>query len=200
MPGYRFNLGPESSGGRRDHVVGSGAVEHVMPVNRGNRLGVFRVPRPGWRARPCTGSLASAAERRARSRLHSRFSRKPANHSRRDRPYPQTLPAYRLSSPYARAPLRRRAASFALALAINLGLLLLLIELGVVAAPQPHSRTLTVDLMPESRSASADRDTRMRSSRTCERRPGAQAAADHHPVQADDRAAAPEYEPSRGSR
>jgi protein TonB len=68
------------------------------------------------------------------------------------------LPAYRLSSPFDRAPLRRRASSFALALAINLGLLLLLIELGVVTAPQQQqrSRALTVDLLPESRSASAD--------------------------------------------
>jgi len=65
------------------------------------------------------------------------------------------LPAYRLSSPLDRAPLRRRASSFALALAINVGLLLLLIELGVVTAPQQQrSRALTVDLLPESRSAS----------------------------------------------
>jgi len=42
-----------------------------------------------------------------------------------------------------------------LALAINVGLLLLLIELGVVTAPQQQrSRALTVDLLPESRSAS----------------------------------------------
>jgi len=65
------------------------------------------------------------------------------------------LPAYRLSTPLDRAPLRRRASSFALALAINVGLLLLLIELGVVTAPQQQrSRALTVDLLPESRSAS----------------------------------------------
>ena len=65
------------------------------------------------------------------------------------------MPAYRLSSPLDRAPLRRRASSFALALAINVGLLLLLIELGVVTAPQQQrSRALTVDLLPESRSAS----------------------------------------------
>ena len=71
------------------------------------------------------------------------------------------MPAYRLSSPYDRAPLRRRLSSFALALAINLGLLLLLIELGVVTAPpQQRSSTLTVDLMPESRSASADQTTK----------------------------------------
>jgi len=67
------------------------------------------------------------------------------------------LPAYRLSSPYARAPLKRRVTSFALALAINIGLLLLLIQLGVVTLPtKPSSSTLTVDLMPESRSASAE--------------------------------------------
>jgi len=47
--------------------------------------------------------------------------------------------------------------SFALALAINIGLLLLLIQLGVVTLPtRPPSSTLTVDLMPESRSASAE--------------------------------------------
>lgn len=67
------------------------------------------------------------------------------------------MPAYRLSSPYARAPLKRRVTSFALALAINIGLLLLLIQLGVVTLPtKPSSSTLTVDLMPESRSASAE--------------------------------------------
>jgi len=47
--------------------------------------------------------------------------------------------------------------SFALALAINIGLLLLLIQLGVVTLPtKPSSSALTVDLMPESRSASAE--------------------------------------------
>jgi len=67
------------------------------------------------------------------------------------------LPAYRLPSPYDRAPLRRRATSFALALAINLALLLLLIGLGVVTPPtKPRSSALTVDLLPESRSASAE--------------------------------------------
>lgn len=66
------------------------------------------------------------------------------------------MPAYRLSSPYDRAPLRRRLSSLALAVAINLALLLLLIGLGVVAPPdKQRSSALTVDLMPESRSASA---------------------------------------------
>ena len=47
--------------------------------------------------------------------------------------------------------------SFALALAINLGLLLLLIGLGVVVPPtKQRPGTVTVDLLPESRSASAD--------------------------------------------
>ena len=47
--------------------------------------------------------------------------------------------------------------SFALALAINVALLLMLIELGVVTLPtKPSSSALTVDLMPESRSASAE--------------------------------------------
>ena len=68
------------------------------------------------------------------------------------------MPAYRLPSPYDRAPLRRRASSFALTLAINLGLLLLLIGLGVVKPPtQPRSRAITVDLLPESRSAAAEK-------------------------------------------
>jgi len=67
------------------------------------------------------------------------------------------LPAYRLPSPYDRAPLRRRASSLALAIAINLGLLFLLIELGVVTLPKkPGSTSLTVDLLPESRTASAE--------------------------------------------
>jgi len=47
--------------------------------------------------------------------------------------------------------------SFALALAINLGLLLLLIGLGVVTPPiKPRSSALIIDLLPESRSASAE--------------------------------------------
>jgi protein TonB len=70
------------------------------------------------------------------------------------------LPAYRLSSPLDRAPLRRRASSFALALAINLGLLLLLLGLGITAPREkPRPGALTIDLLPESRSASA-RQTR----------------------------------------
>jgi protein TonB len=66
------------------------------------------------------------------------------------------LPAYRLPSPYDRPPLRRRLSGFALTLAINLGLLLVLMTLGIIPVPQQQkSRSLTVDLLPESRSASA---------------------------------------------
>ena len=67
------------------------------------------------------------------------------------------MPAYRLPSPYDRAPLQRRLSSFALAVAINIGLLLLLVGLGIVELPKkPHSSVLSVDLLPESRSASAE--------------------------------------------
>src|SRR5260221_5071072 len=99
-----------------------------------------------------------AAKQRARSRLHSPFSGKPARSGRRDRLHPQTLPAYRLPSPFDRAPLRRRATSFALAVAINLSLLLLLIGLGGVKAPQqPRSSPLTVDLGPHTPRSSPER-------------------------------------------
>lgn len=67
------------------------------------------------------------------------------------------MPAYRFPSPYDRATLRRRVTSLSLALAINLGLLLLLIQLGIVTLPEkPRSTTVAVDLMPESRSATAE--------------------------------------------
>jgi protein TonB len=66
------------------------------------------------------------------------------------------LSAYRLSLPYERPPLRRRASGLALALAINLALLLALLTLGKVA---PERRTgfrpIVVDLLPESHSAAA---------------------------------------------
>jgi protein TonB len=68
------------------------------------------------------------------------------------------LPAYRLPSPYDRPPLQRRVSGFALALAINLVLLLILLGLGFVPRPAPRRPgTLTFDLMPESRRASANR-------------------------------------------
>jgi protein TonB len=67
------------------------------------------------------------------------------------------LPAYRLPSPYDRPPLQRRLSGFALAVAINLVLLLVLLTLGVVAKQQKErSQTLSIDLVPESRPASAN--------------------------------------------
>jgi len=66
------------------------------------------------------------------------------------------LPAYRLPSPYDRPPLRRRLSGFAFALAINLALLFILMTLGVIPALQhQRSRAMTIDLLPESRPASA---------------------------------------------
>lgn len=62
------------------------------------------------------------------------------------------MAAYRLSLPYERPPLRRRASGLALALAVNLGLLLVLLQLGIVVLPidRPTSSALVIDLLPES--------------------------------------------------
>ena len=62
------------------------------------------------------------------------------------------MAAYRLSLPYERPPLRRRASGLALALGVNLALLLVLLRLGIVALPldQPPSTATVVDLEPES--------------------------------------------------
>ncbi|MFL6722177.1 MAG: hypothetical protein ACJ8FT_10305 [Sphingomonas sp.] len=66
------------------------------------------------------------------------------------------MPAYRLSSPYDRPPLRRRLSGFLAALGVNLLLLLVLLGLGVIPPlPLQRSSSLTVDLLPESRPASA---------------------------------------------
>jgi protein TonB len=66
------------------------------------------------------------------------------------------LATYRLSAPYERPPLRRRASGFALALAVNAALLLMLLTLGKFA-PEARkvSQALIVDLIPESHSAPA---------------------------------------------
>jgi protein TonB len=62
------------------------------------------------------------------------------------------LAVYRLPSPYAETPLRRRLSGFGLALAVNLALLLVLMGLGVVPVPEPKlPRGLVVDLIPDSR-------------------------------------------------
>jgi protein TonB len=66
------------------------------------------------------------------------------------------LPTYRLSSPYGRPPLRRRLTALVATLGINLALLLVLMTLGIIPPPQEQrSRSLIVDLLPESRRAAA---------------------------------------------
>ena len=66
------------------------------------------------------------------------------------------MAAYRLPSPYDRPPMRRRVSGLGLALAINLGLLFVLLGIGKFApVAQKASRTLLVDLMPESQRAEA---------------------------------------------
>lgn len=69
------------------------------------------------------------------------------------------MPAYRLPAPYDRHPLQRRLSGLALALAINIGLLLVLMTLGIIARPsaQRTMRGIVVNLLPESRSASASK-------------------------------------------
>lgn len=63
------------------------------------------------------------------------------------------MSVYRLSLPYERSPLRRRASGILLALGVNLGLLLLLLTLGKVAPDAKKiSHALVVDLLPESHS------------------------------------------------
>ena len=66
------------------------------------------------------------------------------------------MPAYRLSAAYDRPPLKRRLSGLALALGVNVLLLLVLLRLGILPTfGQKNSPALTVDLVPQSRSASA---------------------------------------------
>jgi protein TonB len=66
------------------------------------------------------------------------------------------LSAYRLTRPYERPPLRRRASGLALALGVNALVLVLLLTLGRFAQEQKKPSTaLVVDLMPESHSSAA---------------------------------------------
>ena len=61
------------------------------------------------------------------------------------------MSTYRLSAPYERSPLGRRASGLALALAINGALLLALLTLGVIPLPtQKPSNATIVDMLPES--------------------------------------------------
>ncbi len=71
------------------------------------------------------------------------------------------MATYRLSAPYERPPLQRRASGLALALAVNLGLLFVLLTIGKFAPEvRKASQALVVDLLPESHSAAAPTQTR----------------------------------------
>ncbi|HVU29370.1 MAG TPA: hypothetical protein VHE36_03130 [Sphingomicrobium sp.] len=66
------------------------------------------------------------------------------------------MATYRPSAPYERTPLQRRVSGLALALGVNLLLLVVLWGLGKFAPmSEKPSRSLVVDLMPESKSAEA---------------------------------------------
>jgi len=72
------------------------------------------------------------------------------------------LSTYRLSAPYERPPLQRRASGLALALAVNLGLVLVLLGIGKFAPEvKKASQALVVDLIPESRSNQAPTQTKV---------------------------------------
>ena len=78
--------------------------------------------------------------------------------SERDADAGQTLTTYRLSTPYERSPLRRRASGLALALAVNAALILALLTLGVIPLPERQpSRATVVELIPESHSKVAQK-------------------------------------------
>lgn len=67
------------------------------------------------------------------------------------------MSAYRLSLPYERPPLRRRASGLALALAVEVLLVLVLLTLGRFAPEaRKASQALVVDLMPESHSRQSE--------------------------------------------
>ena len=72
------------------------------------------------------------------------------------------MSAYRLSSPYERPPLQRRASGLALAVAVNAGLVIVLWGMGKFAPEvKKASQALVVDLIPESHSAAAPAETRV---------------------------------------
>lgn len=66
------------------------------------------------------------------------------------------MSAYRLSSPFERPPLQRRASGLALAVAVNAALVIVLWGMGKLAPEvRKTSQALVVDLIPESHSAAA---------------------------------------------
>ena len=73
------------------------------------------------------------------------------------------MSAYRLSLPYERPPLRRRASGLALALAVEVLLVLVLLTLGRFAPEaKKASQALVVDLMPESHSRQSETQAQSR--------------------------------------
>ena len=72
------------------------------------------------------------------------------------------MSVYRLSSPYERPPLQRRASGLALAVAVNAGLVIVLWGMGKFAPEvKKASQALVVDLLPESHSAAAPAETQV---------------------------------------
>ena len=70
------------------------------------------------------------------------------------------MSAYRLTLPYERPPLQRRASGLALAVAVNLALLLMLLTLNRLAPEaKKESEALIVDMMPESHSTAGPQKT-----------------------------------------
>lgn len=69
------------------------------------------------------------------------------------------MPAYRLSSPYDRPPLRRRLSGLGLAIVINAALLAVLMTLGIIPPPsaQRNLRGIVVDLIPRQRSSAPEK-------------------------------------------
>ena len=67
------------------------------------------------------------------------------------------MAAYRLSLPYERPPLRRRASGLALAVAVNLLLFLIMLSLGArLPVPKGGSAALVVSLLPQSDKAETE--------------------------------------------
>lgn len=74
------------------------------------------------------------------------------------------MSAYRLSSPYERTPLQRRASGIALAVAVNVALVAILLTIGDFAPEAKKvSQALIVDLMPESHNVATATETKAKS-------------------------------------
>jgi periplasmic protein TonB len=82
------------------------------------------------------------------------------------------LPAYRLSAPFDRPPLRRRLSGLALAVGVNIVLLLVLLGLGIIPPPpMQRSKSMIIDLLPESRRAAATQTRKTEVTRAQTNRP-----------------------------